>query len=288
METIVTERAEVLNAAQPLSHGRSAASWGAVIAGALVASAATLIMLALGTGFGLSAVSPWQGDGVSGSTFAMTAAIWLIATQWVAAGAGGYIAGRLRTRWLGTHTHEVFFRDTAHGLVTWALATLLVVSVLGSYISSLVGGSVHAASTVTAGAVESAVTNGASAATNYGLDKLFRGTAEPAAGTTGYRGEAARMLANAVTTGEVPAGDRAYLAALIAKSTGVSSADAEKRVDEVAASAIAAQAKVREVADAARKSAAEAAIYTGLAMLVGAFIASVSAALGGRVRDQHP
>jgi hypothetical protein len=212
----------------------------------------------------------------------------LIATQWVAAALGGYIAGRLRTRWIGTHTHEVFFRDTAHGLVTWALATLVVVTVLGSYISSLVGGGVQAVSTVTASAVDSAVTSGTTAATNYGLDKLFRGMAEPSAGTTGYRGEAARMLANAVTTGEVPAGDRTYLAALISKGTGVSTADAEKRVDEVAASAMAAQTKVKEVAEAARKAAAEAAIFTGLAMLVGAFIASVSAALGGHVRDQHP
>src|SRR5450759_4368570 len=96
------------------------------------------------------------------------------ATCNVAAGLGGYIAGRLRTRWIGTHTHEVFFRDTAHGLVTWALATVVVVSVLGSYVSSLIGGGFHAATTVAAGGVESITQRSMSPAANYGLDKLFR------------------------------------------------------------------------------------------------------------------
>jgi hypothetical protein len=288
VETIAATHAEDLSTTQHVSHGRSAASWGAITAGALVAAAVSLIMLALGAGFGLTSVSPWLEYGVTGATVAVTTAIWFIVTQWVAAGLGGYIAGRLRTRWIGTHTHEVFFRDTAHGLVTWALATVVVVSVLGSYVSSLIGGGVHAASTVAAGGVEGLAASGMSPATNYGLDKLFRGSGDSPSGTTVYRGEAAHILANAVSSGEAPAADRAYLAALISRTTGASAAEAEKRVDDVTASAIAAQAKVKELADAARKAAAEAAIFTGLAMLVGAFIASVSAALGGRVRDQHP
>jgi len=288
VETVVATRTEELSTPLHVSHGRSAASWGAIVAGALVAAAVSLIMLALGAGLGLTAVSPWQAYGVTAATFAATTAIWLIVTQWVAAGLGGYIAGRLRTRWIGTHTHEVFFRDTAHGLVTWALATVVVVSVLGSYVSSLIGGGFHAATTVAAGGVESIATSSMSPAANYGLDKLFRGSGDSPSGTTGHRGEAAHILANAVTSGEVPAADRAYLAALISNTTGTSAAEAEKRVDDAAASAIAAQTKVKELADAGRKASAEAAIFTALAMLVGAFIASVSAALGGRVRDQHP
>jgi hypothetical protein len=288
MEIIVATRAEELSTAPQVSHGRSAASWGAIIAGALVAAAASLIMLALGAGLGLTAVSPWQGYGVTAGTFAATTAVWFIVTQWVAAGFGGYIAGRLRTRWIGTHTHEVFFRDTAHGLVTWALATVVVVSVLGSYVSSLISGGSHAASTVAAGGLESMATSGMSPAANYGLDKLFRGSGDSPSGATESRGEAAHILANAVSAGEVPSADRTYLAALISKTTGTSAAEAEKRVDDAAASAIAAQAKVKELADSGRKAAAEAAIFTALAMLVGAFIASVAAALGGRIRDQHP
>jgi hypothetical protein len=288
MESIVPIRVEELSTAPQVPHGRSAASWGAIIAGALVAAAASLIMLALGAGLGLTAVSPWQGYGVTAGTFAATTAVWFIVTQWVAAGFGGYTAGRLRTRWIGTHTHEVFFRDTAHGLVTWALATVVVVSVLGSYVSSLISGGSHAASTVAGGGLESMATSGMSPAANYRLDKLFRGSGDSPPGATESRGEAAHILANAVSAGEVPSADRTYLAALISKTTGASAAEAEKRVDDAAASAIAAQAKVKELADSGRKAAAEAAIFTALAMLVGAFIASVAAALGGRIRDQHP
>ena len=107
----------------------SAASWPAIIAGAFVAASVSLVLLALGSGLGFSEISPWPGRGVTATTFAVTTAIWLIVTQWVSAALGGYITGRLRTRWMGTHPHEVFFRDTAHGFITWAVATILVVAV---------------------------------------------------------------------------------------------------------------------------------------------------------------
>jgi hypothetical protein len=287
MESILSTRADDLGAGH-VSHGRSAASWGAIIAGAFVAASVTLILLALGAGLGFASVSPWQGHGVTATTFAATTAIWFIVTQWVSACLGGYIAGRLRTRWIGTHAHEVFFRDTAHGLVTWALATVVVASVLASSVSSLIGGGVHAASTVAAGGVDSMMALSTSPAVSYNIDKLFRASRESASGTADYRGEATHILTNAVTTGSVPPADRTYLATLIAQKTGASQEDAQKRVDDAVASAMDAQTKAKEAADATRKAAAKAAIYTALSMLVGAFIASVSAALGGRLRDEHP
>ena len=102
----------------------SAVSWPAIIAGAVVAAATSVLLLALGSGFGLASVSPWAG-GASPLTFTVMTAIWLIVMQWVASGLGGYLTGRLRTRWIGTHVHEVFFRDTAHGFLSWALATVI-------------------------------------------------------------------------------------------------------------------------------------------------------------------
>jgi hypothetical protein len=231
-------------------------------------------------------------------TFTVTAAIWLIVTQWISAGLGGYIAGRLRTRWIGTHTHEVFFRDTAHGLVTWAVATVVVAAIAGSSLVSMIGGSVHAVTgaasgVATAGAQSMMPTASSSARppmASYGTDKLFR-SADPTAAARGAddpRAEAGRILANAIATGDVPDGDRTYLAGLVAARTGVSQQDAQKRVDEWIAGSMAAEAKVKEAADEARKTAAEAAIYTALSLLLGAFIGSVSAALGGRLRDEHP
>src|SRR6201991_1874993 len=117
----------------------TAVSWGPIIAGAFAASTLTFILMLLGSGLGLSMVSPWSGSGASVTTFAVSTAIWLIIVQWLSSGVGGYLAGRLRTKWVDIHTDEVFFRDTAHGFLTWAGATIVSAAFLGSAASALVG-----------------------------------------------------------------------------------------------------------------------------------------------------
>src|ERR1700676_3648054 len=99
----------------------SGVSWAAVVAGAFVAAALSLALLALGTGIGLSAVSPWGGAGASARTIGWSAIGWLVLMQLIACSAGGYLAGRLRTKWVSVHSHEVYFRDTAHGFLAWAV-----------------------------------------------------------------------------------------------------------------------------------------------------------------------
>jgi len=257
---------------------KSAASWPSIIAGAFVAAAATVILVALGSGIGFASISPWNGHGVSVSSFAVTTAIWLIVTQWMAAALGGYLSGRLRTRWIGTHTHEVFFRDTAHGLITWAVATILVAAVAtGSVMSA-------------AGVAGRAVADAGNSATlmPYDVDKLFRST-NSTAGTAAAeaRLEATHIVANAFSNGSVPDTDRVYLIEQVAARTGISPSEAQVRVDAFISAVIQAQEKIKADADKARKATAQAAIYLALSMLIGAFIASVSAALGGRIRDQH-
>ena len=107
--------------AQAAEAPRSAVSWGAIFAGAAVAAAVSLALMILGAGFGLTIVSSWSNSGVSAGTFAVTTAIGLVVIQWIASGLGGYITGRLRTRWVGIHTDEkVFFHDTAHGFLAWS------------------------------------------------------------------------------------------------------------------------------------------------------------------------
>ena len=258
--------------------GKSAASWPSIFAGAFVAASATVILVALGSGIGFASISPWSGHGVSVATFAVSTAIWIIVTQWIAAALGGYIAGRLRTRWVGTHTHEVFFRDTAHGLITWAVATILVAVVAAGSAMSAAGAAGHAvADAASAGALMP-----------YDVDKLFRSTST-AAGTaaTEARVEAAHIVANAFANGSVPDADRTYLAEQVAARTGASQSEAQARVDGLIAAVTQAQEKLKADADKAKKAAAQASIYLALSMLIGAFIASVSAALGGRIRDQH-
>jgi hypothetical protein len=273
------------------SHGKSAASWPAIIAGAFVAASATLILITLGSGIGLASISPWHNHGVTVTTFAVTGAIWLILTQWVSAGLGGYIAGRLRTRWVGTHTHEVFFRDTAHGLITWAVATVLLAAVLSSSLMRGAGIAGRAVADVAAAGAQGAMQSPgtpSSPVSAYSIDKLFRSTASAdATPATDPRVETGHIIANALADGSVPDADRAYLVDQVAARTGISKADAQTRVDGFITAVMQAQAKLKADADAAKKAAAKTSIFLALSMLVGAFIASVAAALGGRLRDEH-
>ncbi len=149
--------------------------------------------MALGSAFGLASISPWPGVGAKPTTFTIGAGIWLIVTRWLSAAMGGYLAGRLRVRWHGLHTDEVFFRDTAHGLLTWATATVVMAIVA--------------------------------------------------------------------------------VAAVSLSSVAAAPVDVPTTADAI---------------EAARKVAATFATFTGLSLVVGAFIGNVSGAIGGRLRDLHP
>ena len=288
-ETIIAGSAVAMDAGS--GPAKSAASWPSIIAGAFVAAAATVILLALGSGIGFASISPWPDRGASVTTFAVTTAIWLIVTQWVSAALGGYIAGRLRTRWMGTHPHEVFFRDTAHGLITWAVATILVVAVGASSFMSAAGTAGHVAGAGAAAIVAgsgSAAPNANGPISPYEIDRLFRtSNFGGAALLADARTETAHIAANAFANGSISAADRAYLIEQVSARTGAPQADAQARVDNFVAAVTEAQAKLKTEADSARKAAAEASIYLALSLLIGAFIASVAAALGGRIRDEH-
>ena len=203
--------------------------------------------------------------------------------QWLSSALGGFITGRLRTKWTGVHTHEVFFRDTVHGFLSWALATLIGTLLLAAAASSIAGGGIRAASTVAGGAAQAA-TSGVS---GYAVDGLFRSDRiDGSASTQDVAAQATRILANGVRNGDVPAADRAYLAQLVAAKSGLSPADAQKRVDDTIAGAKDAETKLRQAADAARKATATFAIFTALSLLIGAFVASAAAAFGGNMRDE--
>jgi hypothetical protein len=272
-----------------ISDEQPAVSWAAVIGGAVGAVAITLLLVALGSGIGLSSVSPWYSANPTATTFTALAAVWLIIVQWLSSAAGGYLAGRLRTKWARVHTDEVFFRDTAHGFLAWALASIIVAVFATSSISSAVSSAGRAISNVAGSAVSGATqaASGEASSTNgYFLDTLFRKDQPDANAPPGdARAEAGRILARSVANGNLDAGDRTYLAKLIASRTGISQADAEKRVDEVVAQMKTAEEKVKQAADAARKASASTSFFLFFSMLIGAFIASAAGALGGRQRD---
>jgi hypothetical protein len=272
----------------------AAVAWGAIIAGAFGIASIGLMLVALGSGFGLASVSPWPNSGVSATTFGVMTAIWLIVVQWVSSALGGYLAGRLRTKWTGLHTDEVHFRDTAHGFLAWAVAAVITATVLASAASSLIGGVARGATTVAGGAIQGAAqgaaqSGGSADATGYLVDSLFRRQQpEASANSQEVRAEASRILLSGVLSGDVPAADKAYLAQLVAARTGLSQEDAQKRVDEVIAKAREAETKARQAADAARKAATYLSLFTAFSMLIGAFIAAVAAKLGGDRRDSVP
>ncbi|MBK0014756.1 hypothetical protein [Stenotrophomonas sp. S41] len=167
----------------------SAVSWGAIFAGAAAAAALSLVLLILGVGLGLSSVSPWSFEGVSKETFGWSSIAWLTFTALAASGLGGYLAGRLRTKWTQIHGDETYFRDTAHGFVSWAVATLLTAGLLTSAIGGVLGagakvaGATAGAAASTAGVAAAGAGSAAAAAPegdlNYWVDSLFRNATNP-------------------------------------------------------------------------------------------------------------
>jgi hypothetical protein len=252
-----------------------AVSWGAVFAGAAAAAAFSLILLVLGTGLGLTALSPWGDRSGSAAKFGFAAIVWVMVTQVMASGLGGYLAGRLRARYVRAQTDETYFRDTAHGFLSWAIATLFAAGVLASVLTG-------AASTVARATAESA--GGPSA---YLMDSLLRrdlaaSASNPLAGgfllTPETRAEIGRIYAQGLTQPAMPEQDLKYVSGLVSASTGASAADAQRRVEQVFT-------QTKEAADKARKALIHATLWLFISFLAGAFSASWFAIHGGRERD---
>lgn len=286
------------------SHG---VCWAAIFAGAAGAAVLSLVLLVLGTGIGFSAISPWSNQGVSATTVSVSTIIWMSVVQILASILGGYLAGRLRTKWVSLHSHETYFRDTAHGFLAWAVATLLTASLLSSAVGSIVSGGVKtgaaiaggAATIVGAGAAGMAGSTISGSAENdslsYFTDSLFR----PGAGQTptspsgatspNPSAEVGRIFAMGIKNGSLSPADSQYLAQLVAQRTGLSANDAQKRVNDTFAqiqqSIQEAKAQAQAAADAARKASAALALWLVVSLLLGAFAASWAATFGGRLRD---
>jgi hypothetical protein len=243
----------------------SAVSWSAILAGAAVSAGLSLILLAVGSGIGFSIANPWSSGAITTTTKAATV--------------GGYLAERLRHLWLGTHPNEAFFRDTAHGLVSWAVATVGGALLLGTVTTSLTGAAVHGAST---GAGMAASREGTATLT----DRLFAydsvavskdpGTARDYNGDRAFAG---RLMGRIGMPGrELTANERQNLAVIVAARTGLAVPDAEKRVATV-------EADAREAAEQARHVGAMLSFWLAASLLAGALAASLAAWEGGAIRD---
>ena len=301
------------------SHGcsghrscRGGVAWGAVVAGAVAAAVLTLLLIVLGTGIGFASISPFANEGASAEAVGKSTVVWITIVSLLASAVGGYLAGRLRPRWDSLHSDEVYFRDTAHGFLAWALSTLLMATVLSSVVGGLIGGTAK----VGAAAVGAAAAGAGAVAANtdegqqsYLFDRVFRsGEAAPVARATSLdadgqprvpprnqprpvskesRAEAARIFVTAVANDELPSADKTYLTRVVARETGISEAEAGARIDEAWANLVQAKQDAKEAADKAADAAAYAALWMFVALLAGAFLASLMATCGGRCRDDH-
>jgi hypothetical protein len=283
----------------------SGVSWPAIFAGAAAAAALSLILVVLGIGLGFSVASPWALTRDSVATAGAAALGWLAFTQIAASSFGGYLAGRLRVRWVNVHRDEVWFRDTAHGLLAWAVASLVTAAFLGSSLGGLIASATQAGGEAlkgAAGATTATITGSGTGAANvapepastgYFVDTLFRSdTAQaPDPNDAQTRAEALRIFANDMRVGTMGPEDVRYLGQVVARRTGLTPAEAEKRVADAFTQAskalVNAQAAARQAADDARRAAAYAALWMFVALLAGAFCASLAALAGGRQRDDR-
>ena len=279
------------------SSGHSGVSWAAIFAGAATAAALSLLLIMLGAGLGFSAVSPWANEGVGAKGLGITAIVWLALTQIIASGMGGYLAGRLRVKWANMHGDEVYFRDTAHGFLSWAVATLVTATLIAGSISSVIGSGAQAGANVASGAASAMSTAAASHAdkntgnsSDYFIDTLFRDDRGTAVSEDAAHGIVTRIFVRSLgNDGQLSGEDRTYLAQIVAQRTNLSQAEAEQRVDQVYAKAHQAvedaKVKAKEAADTAAKVAAWTTLWMFISLLLGAFFASLCATFGGRQRD---
>jgi hypothetical protein len=261
----------------PNDSNSSGVSWGAVIAGAFVAAALSLALLALGTGVGLSAASPWANVGASSSAIGWTAVIWMVVMQFIASSIGGYLAGRLRTKWVNVHTHEVYFRDTAHGFLVWAVGLVMTAAFLTSAAASMIGGAARSSATM---AATSGSAQPGPGLNGYFVDSFLRtGSPHTTPINDSVRGEIGLILLHSLREGTMSSSDKSYLSQIVAAQTGLDPNEAGDRVNTV-------YARAQQAADTTRKAIAHSMYWTFLALLVGAFCASFAATFGGKQRDR--
>jgi hypothetical protein len=281
------------------SAGASFVEWGAVLAGAFLAAAISFVLLTFGAAIGLSATSPWPNSGVSAKLIATLAVLWAMMQQIGAFMVGGYVAGRMRSRWHEPTQHEVEFRDGLHGGLVWAVGI-----VIGAALAMATAGAAAKTGIDVAGKAAGVTALSTTEPMDAVLDSMLRPTTvaqapsastPPAAATPApsasrtrstaassdeTRSEMARILASAVASGALSDQNRAYLAQGVAQRSGLSQQEAERRVNEAFTAA-------REAADKARKAAILTGFVTAASLIISFGAVWWAAIRGGQHRDNE-
>lgn len=260
-------------------------NWPAIIAGAVLASAISLILLTFGSAVGLSMTSAQEGQSISMFWIAVVSGLWLLWVHIMASLAGGYLVGRMRPRIGDATEYESDVRDGSNGLVMWALATLIAAAIAWSGVvgaATAVGRAAGEAANVTAQAVD------AIDPTTILVDRTLRGRPDAPALSQSDKDAVMRILVSAATSENgIDPTDRDYLIATVAERAGIPTEEAQARIDEVVAQAQEIEAEARAAAEKARRASIVAAFLTAAALAVGAAAAYYAATLGGNHRDKH-
>jgi hypothetical protein len=282
--TIVAENVEVVRAGR--GPGRSALSWGAVIAGALTAVAVGFLIMALGSGIGFAIASPY-GSGPSAETMTIAGAVWLVFAQAAGFAVGGYVAGRLHVDASAVPPDESKFRDGAHGFTAWAIGVVVMIVFLAAAGALTIGTAARAGTSTTAGLATNAGPVSADAL-GYFVDALFRPNGPSQGNPQGNpnvqvpREEATRILVRSVALGRLADDDKSYLATVVAARTGLSAEDASRRIDDVVNRA---RESVKQAAETSRRVASYVSFWTFMSLVFGAVAASIGAVVGGQMRE---
>ena len=281
--------------------------WGPVILGALGATAISVVLLTFGAALGLSVVSPYPYAGISAKGLAVLTGTYVALVTVASFGAGGYLAGRLRAPWpkaTGPEEAESHFRDGSYGFGVWALGVLLGSALAVSGVGGVLKAAVHSGATVAAAGTAGAASNPAAGAalnrlsmepTDFAVDRVLAPApggaapagAAPAASRADLAAPITRAFAANLDNPQLNAADRTYLVQLVTQQTGMSQADAEKRVDTAFSDLKAAEQKARDAAEHARKATLIAAFLAAATLAIGCAAACGAASLGGRHRDEN-
>ena len=283
----------------PAVAGRPYLEWGPILAGAIAAASLSFLLLTFGGAVGLSLTSPWPDTGARLWVVALAVAWWMVLVQIGSFAAGGYLAGRMRSRWTSARSPEGGFRDSAHGFMVWAVGVLM-----GAVVLALVGlttakTTAQSASVVAAGTASGVASKSiATAPADYAVDLLLRpqpsqqppttvGVApNSSSGDEGLRSEANRIFTSAIKNQSLSERDRTYLTQVVVTRTGLPEADAQKRVDSAVMEARDLELKAREQADKARRATVITAFMAAMSLLISLAAATSAAAAGGRHRDE--
>jgi hypothetical protein len=267
-------------------------SWGAVFAGVIIVLIVQLLLSLLGVGIGASTIDPSrQGGTPEASTFGIGAGLWWVICSLISVFAGAWVAGRLAG--MPDRTDGML-----HGLVTWGLAMLLLIYLLTTTVSSLVGGAfgVVGSAMQAAGQGAQAAGGAAAGAAQTGLLGPFQedlqqliGRARQQAQLTGQQiqqitsDENVRsVVQKAVTAGpeRLSEADRQAAINALVQYTGMSRPEAEQRLTQWQQTYQQAKQQAIEAAEATADTVSKASLWAFVALLLGAIVAAVGGMLG--------